>query len=112
MAEKQPGQKARILQICHDYKGPFRTVARQYAGSFPDCEFKTVFLRGPRSSKLAASISGDVEFLNLPSGSLRGLKLERAGGRIPARHCLRLARLATTVVPSAVQWNVKVHILL
>ena len=76
MAEKQPDQKARILQICHDYKGPFRTVARQYAGSFPDCEFKTVFLRGPRSSKLAASISGDVEFLNLPSGSLRGLKLE------------------------------------
>jgi glycosyltransferase involved in cell wall biosynthesis len=76
MAEKQSGQKARILQICHDYKGPFRTVARQYAGSFPDCELKTVFLRGRPSSELADSIHGDVKFLNLPSGSLRGLKLK------------------------------------
>ena len=76
MAEKQPDQKPRILQICHDYKGPFRTVARQYAGSFSDCEVKTVFLRGPPSSALASTIHGDVEFLALPPGSLRGLKLE------------------------------------
>ncbi|MBT7876624.1 MAG: glycosyltransferase [Gammaproteobacteria bacterium] len=75
MAEKQPDQKPRILQICHDYKGPFRTVARQYAGSFSDCEVKTFFLRGAPSSELASSIHGDVEFLTLPSGSLRGLKL-------------------------------------
>lgn len=76
MAEKQPDQKPRILQICHDYKGPFRTVARQYAGSFPDCEVKTVFLRGAPSQELASTIHGDVEFLTLPPGSLRGLKLE------------------------------------
>jgi len=76
MAEKQPAQKPRILQICHDYKGPFRTVARQYAGSFSDCEVKTVFLRGAPSSELASTIHGDVKFLSLPPGSLRGLKLE------------------------------------
>ncbi len=76
MAEKQPDEKPRILQICHDYKGPFRTVARQYAGSFSDCEVKTVFLRGSPSSELASTIHGDVEFLTLPPGSLRGLKLE------------------------------------
>jgi glycosyltransferase involved in cell wall biosynthesis len=76
MVEKQPVRKRRILQICHDYKGPFRTVARQYAGSFSDCEVKTVFLRGPQSSELASTIHGDVEFLTLPPGSLRGLKLE------------------------------------
>ncbi|MDA0272220.1 MAG: glycosyltransferase [Proteobacteria bacterium] len=76
MGQKLPDRKPRILQICHDYKGPFRTVARQYAGSFSDCEVKTVFLRGPQSSDLASTIHGDVEFLTLPSGSLRGLKLE------------------------------------
>ncbi len=76
MAQKQPDRKPRVLQICHDYKGPFRTVARQYAGSFSDCEVKTVFLRGPQSPELASAIHGDVEFLTLPPGSLRGLKLE------------------------------------
>jgi glycosyltransferase involved in cell wall biosynthesis len=76
MVEKQPDRKPRILQICHDYKGPFRTVARQYAGSFSDCEVKTVFLRGPQSSELASTIHGEVEFLTLLPGSLRGLKLE------------------------------------
>lgn len=76
MARKQPDRKPKILQICHDYNGPFRTVARQYAGSFSDCEVKTVFLRGLQSSELASTIHGDVEFLTLPPGSLRGLKLE------------------------------------
>jgi glycosyltransferase involved in cell wall biosynthesis len=76
MAHKQPDQKPRILQICHDYKGPFRTVARQYAGSFSDCDVKTVFLRGAPSLTLASTLHGDVEFLDLPPGSLRGLKLK------------------------------------
>ncbi len=33
-------RKKRVLQICHDYKGPFRIIARQYAASFSDCEVK------------------------------------------------------------------------
>lgn len=69
-------ERPKILQICHDYKGPFATVARQYAGSFADCDVKTLFLRGPESTELAAKIHGEVEFLSLPEGSLRGLKLE------------------------------------
>ncbi len=68
-------QKPRILQICHDYKGPFKTVARQYAGCFADCDVSTIFLRGPMSVSLAKEIHGDVEFLTLPAGDLRGLKL-------------------------------------
>ena len=68
-------QKPRILQICHDYKGPFKTVARQYAGCFADCDVTTIFLRGPMSVSLAKEIHGDVEFFTLPAGDLRGLKL-------------------------------------
>lgn len=71
-------QKPRILQICHDYKGPFRSVARQYAGCFSDCDVTTIFLRGPMSVSLAQGIHGDVEFLTLPPGDLRGLKLSVA----------------------------------
>lgn len=71
-------QKPRILQICHDFKGPFKTVARQYAGCFADCDVTTIFLRGPMSASLARGIHGEVEFLTLPAGDLRGLKLSVA----------------------------------
>lgn len=71
-------QKPRILQICHDYKGPFKTVARQYAGCFADCDVTTIFLRGPMSASLAKDIHGEVEFLTLPAGDLRGLKISVA----------------------------------
>lgn len=67
-------RKPRILQICHDFKGPFRTVARQYAGSFADCDVKTVFLRGAESHKISDMIPGEVEFMMLEPGALRGLK--------------------------------------
>jgi glycosyltransferase involved in cell wall biosynthesis len=68
--------KPRVLQICHDYKGPFRSVARQYAGCFADCDVTTLFLRGPRSQAIESSILGDVQFLHLDAGALRGLKIE------------------------------------
>ncbi len=70
--------KPRILQLCHDYKGPFKTVARQYAGCFSDCDVTTLFLRGPMSVSLARDIHGEVEFLTLPAGDLGGLKLNVA----------------------------------
>ena len=69
-------RKPRVLQICHDFKGPFRTVARQYAECFVDCEIKTIFLRGEKSSDIAGSIPGEVDFLMLGPGALRGLKLD------------------------------------
>jgi glycosyltransferase involved in cell wall biosynthesis len=70
--------KPKVLQICHDYKGPFRSIARQYAGCFSDCDVTTIFLRGPRSVTLEESINGDVEFLSLEPGALRGFKLKPA----------------------------------
>ena len=71
-------RKPRILQICHDYKGPFPTVARQYAACFADCDVTTIFLHGPASANLAREIHGHVEFPDLPPGKLRGLKLSVA----------------------------------
>ena len=65
----------RVLQICHDDKGPFGVIARQYALSFPDCSVHTIFLRGPENATLAESIPGEVTFLQLKKGELRGLKL-------------------------------------
>ena len=71
-------RKPRVLQLCHDYKGPFRTVTRQYAGCFADCDVRTVFLRGTKSTQLAESIPGEVDFLMLERGALSGLKLDAA----------------------------------
>ena len=67
-------RKPRVLQICHDFKGPFATVARQYAGSFGDCDVRTVFLRGAESPQIVSAVPGEVEFLMLEKGALRGLK--------------------------------------
>ena len=68
-------QKPRVLQIFHDYKGPFCSVARHYAKCFEDCDVRTIFLRGEESEEIAATITGDVRFMGLSSKSLRGLKL-------------------------------------
>ena len=66
---------ATVVQICHDYQGPFHTVARQYAGAFSDCHVTTIFLRGLPSPDIENDIFGDVVFLNLDAASLRGLKM-------------------------------------
>ena len=68
-------RRPRILQICHDFKGPFLTIAKQYAECFADCETRTIFLRGEESSDIAESIRGQVDFLTLERSALRGLKL-------------------------------------
>ena len=68
-------QKPRVLQIFHDYKGPFCSVARHYAKCFEDCDVRTIFLRGEESEEIAAAIPGDVSFMGLSSKSIRGLKL-------------------------------------
>ncbi|MDA0977351.1 MAG: glycosyltransferase [Proteobacteria bacterium] len=83
-------RKPRVLQICHDYQGPFRSIARHYAGCFSDCEVSTLFLRGGQSAELAESLHGEVEFLMLAEGELGGLKLgvarqirEMIGDQVP-----------------------------
>ena len=68
-------RQPQVLQICHDAKGPFRTVAKQYAECFADCNIKTIFLCGEKSTELAEAIPGEVDFLRLGSDDLKGLKL-------------------------------------
>ena len=68
-------RKVRVLQICHDAKGPFLMVAQQYAQYFADCEIRTIFLCGDNSPELVEAIPGDVDFLLFDSVELRGLKL-------------------------------------
>lgn len=46
--------------------------------SFPDCDVHTIFLRGVRREELEESIPGEVSFLALKSGALRGLKFDVA----------------------------------
>lgn len=72
------GERPRVLQICHDYNGPFRLLARHYAGAFADCDITTIFLRGPESGELARSINGEVIFMMLDPDSLRRRKREVA----------------------------------
>ncbi|MGI0118038.1 glycosyltransferase [Zooshikella sp. RANM57] len=66
-----------VLQLCHDYKPPFLSVANQYAALFEDTPFKvvTVYLKGePKPEVIEASNSAEVIFLNYSSRQLRGLK--------------------------------------
>lgn len=67
-------ERLNILQICHDYEGPFRTVCRQYTHAFEDHNVTTVFLRGGKDHDVAKEAGGDrVIFLEQPP--LKGLKL-------------------------------------
>lgn len=72
------GHQPRVLQICHDYNGPFRLLAKHYAGAFADCDVTTVFLRGAESAEVSRTLYGDVVYLMQPSEALRGLKREVA----------------------------------
>ncbi len=67
----------RVLQVSHDYQGPFKGVCRQYCDALSGAEVTTLYLRGCRDEVVAAATGGDhVLFLDLPKGSLRGLKIK------------------------------------
>lgn len=69
-----------ILQLCHDYKAPFLSVAKQYASLFEGTQYKvvTVFLKGEYSEDVVAKSGADeVVFLDNTTLSLRGLKLKQ-----------------------------------
>ena len=67
-----------VVQICHDYHPPFPHICRLYGACFERDRFEleTVFLRGTADSTLANNLPGKVTFLELPAGSLSGLKLK------------------------------------
>jgi len=66
----------RILQISHDYEGPFRAVCRQYNCAFRNHEVTTVYLCGAWDPDIVDATGGDrVIFLERSAASLRGVKL-------------------------------------
>ena len=71
-------RKLRVLQIYHDYEGPFGTIARQYAIAFADCDVTTIFLRGYVSEDITRDVPGQIHFLDLKQGELRGLRVKPA----------------------------------
>ncbi len=66
-----------VLQLCHDYKAPFLSVAKQYAGLFKGTAYKvvTVYIKGkPDEAVIRESVSEEVVFLDYSSRDIRGLK--------------------------------------
>lgn len=63
-----------VLQICHSYDGPFRSVCRLYTCALADHHITTVYLRGERRADVVEETGGD-KVLFLDQGSLKGLKV-------------------------------------
>ncbi len=71
--------KLKVLQLCHDYEGPFVSVCSMYLNAFnrEDHEVTTVYLRGEKSAYVAEAMEGTrVIFFELPIGSMKGMKLK------------------------------------
>lgn len=67
-----------ILQISHDYNGPFVSVCRQYVDAFSDDCVTTVFLRGDEDADVVKGVGGEnVLFLEQPGEDLRGFKFSQ-----------------------------------
>lgn len=70
-----PARQLHILQICHDYEGPFRGVCHQYAEAFADHHVTTLFLCGEQRQEVEAAVGGDeVIFLEQSRADMRGIK--------------------------------------
>tara|TARA_R110002073_G_scaffold71410_1_gene175385 strand:+ start:10161 stop:11270 length:1110 start_codon:yes stop_codon:yes gene_type:complete len=64
-----------ILQISHDYNGPFVSVCRQFVDAFANDEVTTVFLRGHGTQGITDAVGGHrVIYLEEPGENLRGIK--------------------------------------
>ncbi len=72
-------KKRKVLQLCHDTKGPFVALCAMYLKGFDlnTYEVHTVFLRGDYSEDCVSTLQGSsVHFLAMKSGALRGLKVK------------------------------------
>ncbi|MCH7743134.1 MAG: glycosyltransferase [Proteobacteria bacterium] len=66
----------RVLQVCHDYQGPFQNVCRLYCEAFSSSHVTTLYLRGSEDASVVEATGGDrVLFFEQREGSLRGFKL-------------------------------------
>lgn len=64
-----------VLQLCHDYRGPFVSICRQYVAALSDADVTTVFIQGAESEQVIAAVGGHkVLFLEKPGENLRGFK--------------------------------------
>ena len=73
-----PLKKRKVLQLCHDTKGPFIAICALYLKGFDldRDEVHTVFLRGEYSQACVSALKGSsVHFLEMKGSDLRGLKI-------------------------------------
>jgi len=71
--------RVKVLQISHDYENPFQSVCEKYVQLFdPNRYFvTTVYLRGkPNEAVESKTSGGKVVFMQLPKGSMRGIKFK------------------------------------
>lgn len=74
----------RILQICHDPRGPFVGICAATVTALPDAAVTTVFLHDAADSGIARTIGGAAtHFLDEPRGGLRLGLLRRLARTLP-----------------------------
>ncbi len=75
MPEQKNATRLQVLQICHDYAGPFVDICRLYNGAFKNADVTTLYLRGDEDAEVTRRTGGDVVvYLGQIKGSLRGIK--------------------------------------
>ena len=68
--------RLRVLQISHDYEGPFRSICRQFANAFSGHDVTTVYVCGKADAEVEANSASDrVIFLEQSNRAMRGIKL-------------------------------------
>ena len=73
-SEQEQAKSLRVLQVCHDYEGPFQSVCRLYCEAFANSHVTTLYLRGAENPSVVDATGGDT-VLFFEQGSLRGIKL-------------------------------------
>ena len=69
--------KKQVLQLCHDYHGPFVSVCRQYVEALPEADVTTIFIQGESDERIARAVGGHVLFMQQPGENLRGFKFSQ-----------------------------------
>ncbi|MCZ6502694.1 MAG: glycosyltransferase [Gammaproteobacteria bacterium] len=75
-SKQEQAKSLRVLQVCHDYEGPFQNVCSLYCEAFANSHVTTLYLQGPEERSVVEATGGDtVLFFDQQKGSLRGFKL-------------------------------------
>lgn len=69
-------RKLKVLQLCHDYKGPFPSICRQYCEAFSDADVTTIYIKGKPDDAITGRTGGTkVIYFDSSSKAMRGLKI-------------------------------------